>query len=44
MDDVAYEAAAAVAFPIYNKAHLLSLAMPDRSGDVSPDHFFSFRL
>ncbi|CAA7388816.1 unnamed protein product [Spirodela intermedia] len=34
MDDVAYEAAAAVAFPIYNKAHLLSLAMPDRSGDV----------
>jgi hypothetical protein len=34
-DDQVYEAAAAEAFPEYNKAHLVSLELPDRSGDVS---------
>lgn len=34
-DDVIYERAAAEAFPAYNKAHLISLEMPDGSGDVS---------
>lgn len=33
-DDSIYEMAAAEAFPAYNKAHLISLEMPDRSGDV----------
>ncbi|KAL6896891.1 hypothetical protein ACP4OV_007463 [Aristida adscensionis] len=33
-DDAVYEAAAAEAFPEYNKAHLLALELPDRSGDV----------
>ncbi|TVU37264.1 hypothetical protein EJB05_10570, partial [Eragrostis curvula] len=34
-DDDVYEAAAAEAFPEHNKAHLVSLELPDRSGDVS---------
>ena len=34
-DDTVYEAAAAEAFPEYNKARLVSLELPDRSGDVS---------
>jgi hypothetical protein len=34
-DDAVYEAAAAEAYPRYNKAHLVSLDLPDRSGDVS---------
>lgn len=34
-DDAVYEAAAAEAFPEYNKARLVSLELPDRSGDVS---------
>ncbi|RWV95855.1 hypothetical protein GW17_00041476 [Ensete ventricosum] len=34
-DDKIYEMAAAEAFPLHNKAHLLALEMPDRSGDVS---------
>jgi hypothetical protein len=34
-DDAVYEAAAAEAFPEHNKAHLVSLELPDRSGDVS---------
>ncbi|MQL90412.1 hypothetical protein Taro_022995 [Colocasia esculenta] len=34
MDDSAYEAAAGAAFPIYNKTHLVSIEMQDRSGDV----------
>ncbi|OAY68996.1 F-actin-capping protein subunit alpha [Ananas comosus] len=33
-NDRVYEAAAAEAFPIYNKSHLVALEMPDRSGDV----------
>ncbi|RCV14464.1 hypothetical protein SETIT_2G428400v2 [Setaria italica] len=33
-DDAVYEAAAAEAFPEYNKAHLVSLELPDRSGDI----------
>lgn len=33
-DDEIYEKAAAEAFPLYNKAHLLVLELPDRSGDV----------
>ncbi|XP_062188482.1 F-actin-capping protein subunit alpha-like [Phragmites australis] len=33
-DEAVYEAAAAVAFPEYNKAHLMSLELPDRSGDI----------
>lgn len=33
-DDEVYEMAAAEAFPAYNKAHLIVLEMPDRSGDV----------
>ncbi|KAJ8510262.1 hypothetical protein OPV22_000696 [Ensete ventricosum] len=33
-DDKIYEMAAAEAFPLHNKAHLLALEMPDRSGDV----------
>lgn len=37
-DDNVYETAASEAFPLYNKAHLISLQFPNRSGDVS---FFS---
>ncbi|KAF0928463.1 hypothetical protein E2562_004108, partial [Oryza meyeriana var. granulata] len=33
-DEAVYEAAAAEAFPEYNKAHLVSLELPDRSGDL----------
>ncbi|KAM3392046.1 hypothetical protein ACQJBY_013276 [Aegilops geniculata] len=33
-DDAAYEAAAAEAYPEYNKTQLLSLQLPDRSGDI----------
>ncbi|XP_020583809.1 F-actin-capping protein subunit alpha isoform X2 [Phalaenopsis equestris] len=33
-DDRLYNMAAAEAFPLYNKAHLIALEMPDRSGDV----------
>ncbi|URD79625.1 F-actin-capping protein subunit [Musa troglodytarum] len=33
-DDKIYEMAAAEAFPLHNKAHLLALEMPNRSGDV----------
>lgn len=33
-DDAVYEAAAAEAYPEYNKAHLVSLELPDRSGDI----------
>ncbi|KAI5022591.1 hypothetical protein ZWY2020_059321 [Hordeum vulgare] len=33
-DDAAYEAAAAEAYPEYNKTHLVSLELPDRSGDM----------
>ncbi|KAF7006829.1 hypothetical protein CFC21_021833 [Triticum aestivum] len=33
-DDAAYEAAAAEAYPEYNKTHLVSLELPDRSGDI----------
>ncbi|KAG2647473.1 F-actin-capping protein subunit alpha-like [Panicum virgatum] len=33
-DDAVYEAAAAEAFPEYNKAHLVPLELPDRSGDI----------
>jgi capping protein (actin filament) muscle Z-line, alpha len=43
-DDELYEAATAEAFPEYNKAHLVSLELPDRSGDVSASLFrFPFR-
>ncbi|XP_078440973.1 subunits of heterodimeric actin filament capping protein Capz superfamily isoform X4 [Wolffia australiana] len=38
-DDQAYEAAAASAFPEYNKARLISLKMPDGSGDVIISQF-----
>jgi capping protein (actin filament) muscle Z-line, alpha len=34
-NDAVYEAAAAEAFPEYNKARLVSIELPDRSGDVS---------
>ena len=33
-DDSVYESAALEAFPLYNKAHLISLQFPNRSGDV----------
>ncbi|KQK14692.1 hypothetical protein BRADI_1g18110v3 [Brachypodium distachyon] len=33
-DDAVYEAAAAEAYPEYNKAQLVSLGLPDRSGDI----------
>ncbi|KAL6657378.1 hypothetical protein ACP70R_005158 [Stipagrostis hirtigluma subsp. patula] len=33
-DDAVYEAAAAEAFPEYNKAHLVALELPDRSSDI----------
>ncbi|WOG84377.1 hypothetical protein DCAR_0103560 [Daucus carota subsp. sativus] len=33
-DDTVYESAASEAFPLYNKAHLISLQFPNRSGDV----------
>ncbi|GJN33392.1 hypothetical protein PR202_gb21989 [Eleusine coracana subsp. coracana] len=33
-DDAVYEAAAGEAFPEYNKTHLVSLELPDRSGDI----------
>uniref|UniRef100_A0ACD5WR59 Uncharacterized protein n=1 Tax=Avena sativa TaxID=4498 RepID=A0ACD5WR59_AVESA len=33
-DEAVYEAAAAEAYPEYNKAHLVSLELPDRSGDI----------
>ncbi|KAK1677986.1 hypothetical protein QYE76_038834 [Lolium multiflorum] len=33
-DEAVYEAAAAEAYPKYNKAHLVSLDLPDRSGDI----------
>ncbi|KAM3371869.1 hypothetical protein ACQJBY_018987 [Aegilops geniculata] len=33
-DDAAYEAAAAEAYPEYNKTQLVSLELPDRSGDI----------
>lgn len=33
-DDNVYQTAASEAFPLYNKAHLLSLQFPNRSGDV----------
>ncbi|KAJ1292377.1 hypothetical protein BS78_02G386500 [Paspalum vaginatum] len=33
-DDAVYEAAAAEAFPEYNKTHLVPLELPDRSGDI----------
>ena len=41
-DDAVYEAAAAEAFPEYNKAHLVSLELPDRSGDVGISLRFPF--
>ena len=34
-DDRLYNMAASEAFPRHNKAHLLTLELPDRSGDVS---------
>ncbi|OVA02658.1 F-actin-capping protein subunit alpha [Macleaya cordata] len=34
MDDHVYNLAASEAFPIYNKNHIISLEMPNRSGDV----------
>ncbi|XP_047067129.1 F-actin-capping protein subunit alpha [Lolium rigidum] len=33
-DEAVFEAAAAEAYPRYNKAHLVSLDLPDRSGDI----------
>ncbi|KAK7284378.1 hypothetical protein RJT34_19123 [Clitoria ternatea] len=33
-NDDLYNEAASDAFPVYNKSHLISLQMPDRSGDV----------
>ncbi|XP_020267115.1 F-actin-capping protein subunit alpha isoform X2 [Asparagus officinalis] len=33
-DDEIYEMAAEEAFPPYNKAHLITLELPDRSGDI----------
>ncbi|KAL5713037.1 hypothetical protein ACHQM5_015153 [Ranunculus cassubicifolius] len=34
MDQHLYDTAAAEAFPVYNKAHIISLELADRSGDV----------
>jgi hypothetical protein len=43
-DEAVYEAAAAEAYPEYNKAHLVSLELPDRSGDVSVRLSFTTEL
>lgn len=34
-DDDLYHEAASEAFSLYNKSHMISLEMPNRSGDVS---------
>lgn len=34
-DDHVYNLAAAEAFPLFNKAHVISVEMPNRTGDVS---------
>ncbi|KAK1292933.1 F-actin-capping protein subunit alpha [Acorus calamus] len=39
MDESLYNAAVAEAFPVYNKAHFISLEMPNRSGDVLVTEF-----
>ncbi|KAF4357470.1 hypothetical protein G4B88_025639, partial [Cannabis sativa] len=33
-DDELYEEAASESFPVYNKSHMISLELPDRTGDV----------
>ncbi|PON34487.1 F-actin-capping protein subunit alpha [Parasponia andersonii] len=33
-DDELYQEAASESFPLYNKSHMISLELPDRSGDV----------
>ncbi|XP_062084825.1 F-actin-capping protein subunit alpha [Humulus lupulus] len=33
-DDELYEEAASESFPVYNKSHIISLELPDRTGDV----------
>ncbi|XP_027161000.1 F-actin-capping protein subunit alpha [Coffea eugenioides] len=38
-DENVYEAAAAEAFPLYNKSHMICLQLPDRSGDVMVTSF-----
>jgi hypothetical protein len=43
-DDAVYEAAAAEAFPEHNKAHLVSLELPDHSGDVSSSLLIRFGI
>ena len=35
-DETLYTTAAAVAFPLYNKSHMICLDFPDRSGEVTP--------
>lgn len=34
-DDRLYDEAASEAFPVYNKSQMISLELPDRTGDVS---------
>lgn len=40
-DDDVYHEAALEAFSLYNKSHMISLEMPDRSGDVCTDENLS---
>lgn len=35
-DERLYGTAAAEAFPLYNKSHMIYLEFPDRSGEVTP--------
>lgn len=43
-DERVYNEAAQEAFPLYNKSHLISLELPDRSGDVKIFFMISFRF
>ncbi|CAI9103420.1 OLC1v1001892C3 [Oldenlandia corymbosa var. corymbosa] len=42
-DENVYAAAAAEAFPLYNKSHMICLQLPDRSGDVLITSFSEIR-
>lgn len=41
-DDTVYNEAAAVAFPLYNKSHMICLQFPNRGGDVNTLSIYIF--
>lgn len=43
-DDTVYNEAAAVAFPLYNKSHMICLQFPNRGGDVNTLSIYTYSI